>query len=96
VKLHVFVKNLGDGSGTSEQSNRYCVKAKWAQDGSIVASKEGCNDEELRRDHVGVVEIFAAHVPREGRVEIRLEMAKEDCPDCYQDESDGEWILLSP
>jgi hypothetical protein len=97
VLLHVFVKNLGTGSICKPKGcNEYCVEATWARDGSIVATQEGCNDAELRPDHVGVVKILARDIPRDGRVVIRLRMKKEDCPDCYQDESDGEWTLLSP
>lgn len=98
VMLRVFVKNLGATSGESSKghSNEYCVTAAWARDGSVVAMAEACVDEELRSDHVGVVKIFQPSVPRDGRVVVRVAMKKEDCPDCYQDEADGEWTMLSP
>jgi hypothetical protein len=72
------------------------VTATWAREGSIVAIEEACNEERLWRDHVGVLRIFARDIPTSGRVVIRLGMKKEDCPDCFQDQSDGEWTLLSP
>jgi hypothetical protein len=102
VLVHVFVKNLGTGTHCDDRSSRhcneYCVKGTWAREGSIVALQEGCNDEELRPDHVGVVKIFApaVPVPSDGRVVMRFGMKKEDAADYFQDESDGEWTLLSP
>ena len=100
VLVHVFVKNLGTGvrcdSRSDRHCNEYCVKGTWARDGSIVAMQEGCNDEELWPDHVGVVKIFAPAVPSDGRVVMRFGMKKEDAADYFQDESDGEWTLLSP
>lgn len=98
VVLTVFVKNLGGTSGESSKghSSEYCVKAAWARDGSIVAMGEACIDQELRADHVGVLTIFEPNVPRDGRVVVHVAMKKEDCPDCYQDEADGEWTMLSP
>lgn len=97
VALSVFVRNMGDGRGTSVQLSKACVKAMWQTEGRILATADGCGSRFLYPDDSDVIALSVDRIPTAPeRVVIRVDLTNGGCDDCFQDPGDTEWTLLSP